>query len=176
MTPTRRRLVAALGGAGLLGGGAWVASGGLSDDRGVAVEVETLDARGSSAGRRRVPVDGAVTVIDLFATWCGPCVEQMAELRTAREAVGDAAFVSVTNERFGGGFDRAALREWWRDHGGAWTLGHDPESALSRELGAGGLPFLAVADADGRVVWRHRGVADAGEIRRRVADARGGDR
>lgn len=170
----RRRVLAALGGLTLAGGGLWAARGGFSgtDGSGLPVRVETLDAPGSSAGHVRVPVPETVTVVDLFATWCAPCVEQMEALASAHETHGDdAVFVSVTNERPGGALTRADLREWWRRHGGAWTIGLDPESDLMAALGASGLPYLAVADGTGTVVWEHDGVADAARIREAIEEA-----
>jgi hypothetical protein len=80
-----------------------------------------------------------------------------------------AAFISVTNERFGGGLTAADVRAWWQENDGAWTVGHDPESELFQALNAGGLPFTAVLDADGEVTWRHRGLAAEATIREQVA-------
>ena len=76
----------------------------------------------------------------------------MPALAAVHDARPDLRVVSVTNERFGGGLDRAAVRGWWREHGGAWTVGHDLESRLVAALGAGPLPHLALFDADGRLV------------------------
>jgi hypothetical protein len=94
----------------------------------------------------------------------------MRSLVAAYESFGDdVAFVSVTNERVGGGLSLDDIREWWADHDGRWTVGHDPESRLMSELGAGGLPFLALADASGAVVWTHRGVASESRLREELA-------
>jgi hypothetical protein len=79
------------------------------------------------------------------------------------------AFVSVTNERLGGGLTREDLRSWWRNNDGAWTLGHDPEGDLLAALGANGLPYLAVADATGSVVWTHGGVASVETLDAEIA-------
>jgi thiol-disulfide isomerase/thioredoxin len=179
----RRHLLAGLVGTGLVGAGV-VGSGvvdvggsngdgddgGGGDERPLSVDVTTIDAVGSTAGTAQVPASGTPTVIDCFATWCGPCVEQMDALGTVYDRYGDrAAFVSVTNERLGGGLDRDDLRAWWREHDGRWTLGHDPEGDLLAALGANGLPYLAVADADGSVVWRHGGVASVETLDRRIS-------
>lgn len=161
----RRQVLAALGGLTLTGGAGYVAVTGLGGERD-AVTVDTLDAPGSAAGSQRIPAPGRPTLVDLFATWCVPCEAQMRSLVPVYESFGDrVAFVSVTNERFGGGLDAEDIRQWWADHDGRWTVGHDPESRLMSELGAGGLPFLALADASGEVVWTHRGVASESQLR-----------
>ena len=157
----RRQLLTALAGGGLTAGAAWVATNGLGGE-GLPVTVETLEAAGSEAGTVRIPLEGAVTVVDLFATWCGPCEKQMEVLSAIHDDYGDSVrFVSVTNERFGETLTREYVRSWWDDHDGAWTLGHDPENELMSALGAGGLPYLAVTARDGTVTWRHGGVASA---------------
>jgi thiol-disulfide isomerase/thioredoxin len=176
----RRHLLAGLVGAGLVGAGV-VGSGvvdlGGSDggdggdgNANLPVEVTTLDAVGSTAGTAQVPASGSPTVIDCFATWCGPCVEQMDALGTVYDRYGDrAAFVSVTNERFGGGLDADDVRAWWREHDGRWALGHDPEGDLLAALGANGLPYLAVADGEGSIVWRHGGVASVETLDQQIS-------
>ncbi|MDS0293056.1 TlpA family protein disulfide reductase [Halogeometricum luteum] len=165
----RRQLLAGLGGLGVVGGAGYVALNGVGPADGLPLTVRTLDAPGSTAGERTLPVPDTPTVLDLFATWCAPCTEQMESLTALHREFGDrVAFASVTNERFGGGLSAADVREWWVDHDGAWTLGHDPESDLMGELGAGGLPFLAVADADGTVTWTHRGLAAESALREEI--------
>lgn len=129
------------------------------DGRVERLELSVVDAPGDAGGTIAVPVPGAVTLVDLFATWCGPCVEQLGRLRSVHRAVGDdVRFVSVTNQAFGGTFTRRDLREWWDEHGGPWTVAHDARGQLFFRLNAGGLPHTAVVDRTGRVRWTHRGV------------------
>ncbi|AKU07330.1 TlpA family protein disulfide reductase [Haloferax gibbonsii] len=133
--------------------------------------VDTVEAQGSSAGEAQIPADGTPTVLDLFATWCAPCVAQMESLRTLHEEFGDdVAFVSVTNERLGGGLTMDDIRAWWAEHDGNWTVGHDPDSNLMRAVRANGLPYLVVFDADGEVSWTHRGLASEENLRAAVED------
>jgi len=172
----RRQVVAALAGLGLTGASALAVSGRLpglgSAGSGLPLRVETIDARGSTAGEARVPAADAPTVVDLFATWCAPCKEQMDALSTVHGEYGDrVAFVSVTNERIGGTLSREDVREWWRENEGDWTVGLDPESDLMAALGASGLPYLAVVDASGEVRWTHAGVASTATLRREIERA-----
>jgi thiol-disulfide isomerase/thioredoxin len=134
--------------------------------------VETVDARGSAAGETRVPVAETVTVVDLFATWCSPCKEQLEAMAPLVGTYGsDVAFLSVTNERLGGTFQRADLREWWRSNEGDWTVGLDPESDVMAAIGASGLPYIAVFDRAGRITYAHSGVADEQTLRQQIEEA-----
>ncbi|WP_148413415.1 TlpA disulfide reductase family protein [Haloferax sp. KTX1] len=143
----------------------------LPDTGDLPLVVDTVEAQGSSAGEARIPAAGMPTVLDLFATWCAPCVAQMESLRTLHEEFGDdVAFVSVTNERLGGGLTMDDIRAWWAEHDGNWTVGHDPDSDLMRAVRANGLPYLVVFDADGEVSWTHRGLASEENLRAAVED------
>lgn len=171
----RRQALAALAGVGITGGSVWALRNGLPlDSSGLPARVETIDARGSEAGTVRLPVRGRPTVIDLFATWCTPCKEQMQTLSAVHSDYGGRVeFVSVTNERVGGSLTKDDIREWWRTHDGDWTLGLDPESELMSALGADALPYLAVVDGTGEVVWEHGGAFEDDAFQRRVGEVAG---
>jgi thiol-disulfide isomerase/thioredoxin len=194
----RRQLLAGAGGLALTGGAAWVAFGGGSrallsaaDDDGpgagasgteegpsadYGVTVDTLEAPGSTAGTQRLPVPGTVTLLDLFATWCLPCEAQMESLRAVHDDLGDeVAFVSVTNEAFSeNSLTAEDVADWWREHDGDWTLGHDPATVVHGQVGASGLPYLVLTDATGRIVWTHAGVASEARLRREIEAALAG--
>ncbi|KAA9395842.1 TlpA family protein disulfide reductase [Haloarcula sp. CBA1130] len=166
----RRQVVTAVTGLGLTGGSLWVAQNGLSgiqprDTDQLPVRVETLDARGSSAGETAVPSPGTVTVVDLFATWCAPCDDQLKILDTIRPEYPEAEFVSVTNERPSETLTRTEISEWWNRNGGAWTVGLDPGSELLAAFGADGLPYIAIADASGTIQFSHSGLAGEEALR-----------
>lgn len=163
----RREVIAGLGSLAVLGGGAALAFGtGDGGSEGVEpLDIETLDAPGSTAGTISVPERGRVTVLELFATWCGVCESTMPELAEAHEAVGDEVqFVSVTNEPLGETVTREDVAEWWTDHGGNWTLGVDDDLELTQRLDATGVPHTVVFDADNRIAWQHHGRTTAAEL------------
>jgi thiol-disulfide isomerase/thioredoxin len=164
----RRQLLFGLAGVTLTGGSAWVATQGLSAESGLPVQIETVEAHGSDQGTIRIPVEETVTVIDLFATWCTPCKAQMDVLAPIHESYADndrVTFVSVTNERIGGTLTLDDIRDWWRQNDGHWALGLDPDSTLMSSLKASGLPYMAIAAADGTITWKERGITDADTLR-----------
>ncbi|WP_144905448.1 TlpA family protein disulfide reductase [Halobellus captivus] len=166
----RRHFLTAIGGLGLTGGSVLAVRGDFpnlfGESSSLPVRVETIDAPGSSAGEVTVPNAGSPTLIDLFATWCAPCKEQMDELSSVYEEYGDrVTFVSITNERLGDTLTERDIRGWWRRHHGAWAVGVDPNSDLMAALGAGGIPYHAIADASGTIRWQQAGLSTAETLR-----------
>lgn len=181
----RRDVLAGLGSAGVVVGGGAIAVLGLpstdslldedSDDvESDPLEIETIDAPGSEAGTIQVPDPDRATFLDLFGTWCTPCIEQMPALAEANERIGDEVlFCSVTNESVGpnGAITEAELVEWWDEHDGNWTVGVDPSAEITARYLEGGFPTAVAIDASGRVQWAESGIKTADELVAAIEDA-----
>lgn len=173
----RRELLAGAAGLGVVGAGGAVAfrsrlPGG--DDRIEPVEIETIDAPGSEAGTTAIPDGDRPTVVEYFATWCAVCARMMPDVAAVEADVGDRVrFVSVTNEPIGHTVSREDVREWWREHGGDWTVGYDTEMDLTRALDLSDTPTTALVDEDGRVLEVDRGYKPESELRSLVEEAFG---
>ncbi|WP_136689917.1 TlpA family protein disulfide reductase [Halorhabdus amylolytica] len=168
----RRELLAGLGGAAVVGAGGYIALSSAGGDV-TPVEVDLFDTPGSPGGEMTVPVPGQTTVVDLFATTCPPCKPALDSLSSVESDARDVQFVSVTGEYLGDASDRTRsdVIEWWRTHGGRWPVGHDAQNALSSRFDATGLPFTAVVDATGSIVWSHTGVPDADRVDQAIDEA-----
>lgn len=107
---------------------------------------------------------GQPVVINFWAPWCGPCVEEMPELSAlAQEQKARVKFVGI-------GIDSAANIQTF--------LGKVPVAypiavagfggtELGRQLGnqAGGLPFTVILNAQGEITFRKMGRVHADELR-----------
>jgi thiol-disulfide isomerase/thioredoxin len=129
------------------------------------IRVETLAARGSEAGETAVPTPETVTVVDLFATWCAPCDDQLAELNAIQSEYDEVSFISVTNERLSETLTQEDIAEWWKRNDGAWTVGLDPGSELLAAFGAGGLPYIVITNERGDIEFSHSGLAERATLR-----------
>ena len=156
----RRTFLAGAGAAALAG-----CLGGRGDD---AIRLDSLDVGGSPGGTVPVRQPGTVSLVDFFATWCAPCKPQMANLGAVREQFGPGQLrvTSVTSEE-----DRGAIRSFWETYDGAWPVLLDPELEATRAYEVKGIPTLVLLDADGEVLWRHRGLAGEETLRERVREA-----
>jgi len=106
---------------------------------------------------------GKPVLINLWATWCAPCVRELPTLDTlaAREA-GKLAVVTVSQDMVStdkGGADKvaAALAAHSHGHLHPWL---DPDNTLGFYYNSGELPTSVLYDAHGREVWRMVGAHD----------------
>jgi thiol-disulfide isomerase/thioredoxin len=96
-------------------------------------------------------------VVSLWASWCGPCRHELPILARFHEEYGDQ--VAVVGVDYTDPQTVSALR-LVQDSDVTYPLLADPQSALSARAPfpvLKGLPFLALVDADGRVVHQEFG-------------------
>jgi thiol-disulfide isomerase/thioredoxin len=98
------------------------------------------------------------TLINLWATWCAPCVTELPLLdKLAADRAGSLRVVTVSQDMDGG----AKVAEFLKGKGVTrlepWL---DPENELAFRYGGGTLPTTIYYDAAGREVWRFVGGHD----------------
>jgi thiol-disulfide isomerase/thioredoxin len=109
---------------------------------------------------------GRPLIVNFWATWCPPCVEEMPDLQRIRDTYRDRGV-----EVIGIGIDNAAkIVGFRRQHGLSLPLlvAGAGGSELSRSFGntTGALPFTVLISPDGRVLQRHLGQIKPEQLRR----------
>lgn len=101
---------------------------------------------------------GSPLLVNLWATWCGPCVKELPSLEAlATRDAGKLAVVAVSQDSGGD----AAVGPFWKAHGlTALTAYTDSKMRLSLALQADSLPTTILFDAHGKEVWRIMGGKD----------------
>lgn len=101
---------------------------------------------------------GRPVLVNLWATWCAPCVAEMPALDRLAQRAGDGLVVLTVSQDLEGRrvvnpfFERGQFRRLQ-----PYT---DPRNELPLALGAAGLPMSILYDASGREVWRLAGEWD----------------
>ena len=110
---------------------------------------------------------GRWVVLNFFASWCVPCLEEHPELAAfdaAHRAEGDAVLVSTTFD------DNAAdAREFFEEHGGSWPVIDDPENSIGVAYGVAQVPETFVISPNGTVVQRYAGPVTRAELEMLIA-------
>lgn len=92
-------------------------------------------------------------LVNLWASWCGPCREEMPMLQAAYERSGSqVGFLGVITQD-----TASASTSFLGDFGVTYAQVVDEDGALLKELGAPGLPVTLAVDADGRIIDRQIG-------------------
>lgn len=101
---------------------------------------------------------GKVVLVNLWATWCPPCIEEMPALDSLQARLGGDAFevVAISQDRGGVSLPKAFLEREGLDN---LTLYIDPDSATTRAIAAPGLPTSILLDRQGRELARLVGPA-----------------
>ncbi len=94
---------------------------------------------------------GKPVLLNLWATWCRPCREEMPHLEGLRKAHPGLQVVALSVDAVG---DEEAVRDYVAAVGLGATIWRDPTGRVAREIGGGTLPITLLLDAKGEVVWR----------------------
>ena len=116
-----------------------------------------LDGEGKE--HRLTEFRGHGMVVNLWATWCAPCVAELPSLAALSVALApfDIAILPLSSDRGGA----ETVRGWFADHKiTALPVLIDPKGALARAWHARGLPTTLVIDREGRECARLEGAAD----------------
>lgn len=107
------------------------------------------------------------TVVNLWATWCGPCREEMPLLqRAAEDMTGEVQFVGVDTRD-----SPVGAAGYLEELGISYPQLVDVEGALLARLRMAGLPVTLVIDADGRLVAQHLGPMTRQRLDEMLVDA-----
>lgn len=121
-------------------------------------EAPWLDQAGTFSVESHAAGDGRPLLINLWASWCGPCREEMPALDQAATNNPDVAFVGIAV------LDREEdAREFLEEVAVSFPTALDRTGEVAEALGVIGLPVTLIV-VDGEVVDEYRGPLDLEKI------------
>jgi len=121
-----------------------------------APAVSFVDLAGNPASLSEF--NGKVVLVNLWATWCEPCLREMPSLERLQSRLGDKIVVVAISEDRGGSktvepfVGKLGLK--------SVKIYLDPKSAVERAFKVQGLPTSFLIDREGRVLGRVEGAAE----------------
>jgi cytochrome c biogenesis protein CcmG, thiol:disulfide interchange protein DsbE len=113
------------------------------------VQTDTIDGQPFDLATRK----GSWVVLNFFATWCPPCVQEHPELvrfQAAQAAQADGAeLVTVVNND-----DPSKVKDFFATNGGSWPVLADPGGRVYVSFGVAKVPETWIIDPNGIVVAR----------------------
>ena len=154
--------------------------------RGIAVPVRTVSAEGpgtttlnakpapdftlEAVGGQRVSLSdykGKVVMLNLWATWCPPCVRETPQLIRVYEQYRDQGFVILgINTTYQD--DRAKVEQFVSDKGVSYPILLDVDDEFGQKYGARLLPTSYLVDRDGKIVTTKIGEIDEAQLGEQV--------
>jgi thiol-disulfide isomerase/thioredoxin len=113
------------------------------------LSARTLDGRVFEAPDLR----GRVVLLDFWATWCAPCLEELPTLETAYRKYSAEDFVLIGVSMDQG--SRRTLTSWLRRHEVEWPQLHDGrgfDGEWARKFGVEAVPRSVVIDREGKII------------------------
>jgi thiol-disulfide isomerase/thioredoxin len=109
---------------------------------------------------------GKVVLLDMMATWCGPCRTQMIELRSL-----ESSFTSSELAILSVGVDLSEslqlLREFKEEEDAAWPFARS-SNEFNSEFPASNIPTMYILDQQGNIAFTHVGVTSADTLERDI--------
>jgi cytochrome c biogenesis protein CcmG, thiol:disulfide interchange protein DsbE len=102
---------------------------------------------------------GNVMLINLWATWCGPCRFEIPELQKLHDENASRRFKVVGVSVDEG--ERKVVQDFVTEQKMTYPVVHDPDGKLAVLFDTSILPTSVIVDRTGKVVWKHLGIVRA---------------
>lgn len=103
---------------------------------------------------------GQVVLINVWATWCGPCRVEMPPIQASYERFKEHGFTVLAVSLDTGPGYREKVKRFVDEYNLTFPILLDPDGRIQRVLRTVGVPETFVLDRDGRIVKRLIGATD----------------
>ncbi|MGB4587686.1 MAG: TlpA disulfide reductase family protein [Clostridiaceae bacterium] len=107
---------------------------------------------------------GQVIILNFWASWCPPCVEEMPELQDIHDSLGDGKVLFAINLTDGQRETREKADKFLAKNGYDMNVLYDTEGKAFMSFGIENIPHTFIIDKEGMVVYSISGETDKATI------------
>jgi len=126
-----------------------------------SVQLQDLD--GKSVNASSIGTEGKPVIVSFFATWCKPCMRELAAIEQVYADWQDETGVELVAVSIDKAQDADKVRSLVASHDWPYTVLLDSNSELARGVGVQAVPHVLLLDGAGNVVYSHSGYQDGAE-------------
>ena len=112
------------------------------------------------------PYRGKVVLIDMWNTWCGPCIRAMKSLQPVKEELKDVVYVYVADESSPEGKWKITIPDI---HGMHYRITNEQSSAMGKLYEYPGIPTYFIVDREGNIAYKVTGFPGAEVIKKELS-------
>ena len=126
-----------------------------------SVPLQNLD--GDAVNAATLGTEGKPVIVSFFATWCKPCMRELAAIEQLYDDWQDETGVELVAVSIVKAQVAVMVRSLVASHDWPYTVLLDSNSELARGVGVQAVPHVLVIDGAGNVVYSHSGYHDGAE-------------
>lgn len=112
------------------------------------------------------PYRGKVVLVDMWNTWCGPCIRAMNSLKPIKEELKDVVYIYVADESSPEGKWKITIPDI---HGIHYRITNEQSAALAKLYDYPGIPTYFVIDREGKLSYKVTGFPGAETIKEELS-------
>jgi cytochrome c biogenesis protein CcmG, thiol:disulfide interchange protein DsbE len=121
-------------------------------DKAPEISIATADGGSVSVGKS----SGKVTLLDFWASWCGPCRQSVPDLKRLISTYGSDQLevISISEDD-----NEGDMQEFVAQNGMTWAQQFDAGGTMGRKYGVTGLPTYVLIGGDGNIIQKYVGAS-----------------
>ena len=125
-----------------------------------APDFEIKDIDGNNI--RLSDYEGKVVILDLMATWCPPCIEEMGHLKEIYNEF-DSSDVLIMSIDLDTTETNEELRRFKDDYGDDWIFARDTDG-VGDKYNVDSIPTIVIIDKNGEIAYQNVGLTSSSDL------------
>ncbi len=125
--------------------------------------VEVKDINGNVFNTSKISNNGKPIIIDFWATWCHPCINELIAIDENYDDWKDETGVKVYAVSIDNSRSMGRVAPFVNGKGWEFEILLDPNSDFKRAMNVVNVPHTFLIDGKGKIVWQHTSYAEGDE-------------